>query len=633
MSSRIRFILLASIVVAASCVTGRADVIVSEIMYNPQGTDLDTTVTPHISREWVELYNTGSTAMNIGGWQFGDAQDNDWATAFPAGTMIGANQTLVVTGDATSFDKEWGSGINRIQVGNFPILANTPSPTNETAAIRNAAGVIEDAVNFDQNFNQPSGWPKINGDDGQSIFLLPQGLSSTGNDIGSNWKPSMLSVYGAKFKNADGENHGSPGYVGTVAQTPFTPSPDAAWSMVIMPDTQNYVKWADYQSILTGTTTWIRDNRDAYKIQAVLQEGDIVNNDNTNNPTSGDQVSTQQWQAARTSFSVLNGYVPYIMAAGNHDFGTTNAQNRDTMINNYFHPSDNPLTDPAQGGILKGEMNDGDISNAYYAFTAPDGRKMLIFSLEWEPRPAVVTWANQIAALPQYADYTASLLTHNYLESNGARSTTTNVAGDASGETLWQNLIKPNSNFEMVFNGHFGGDGVANLASTDNAGKKVEQMFLNTQFETMGGDGWIRLVEFLNDGKTVRIRTYSPYLDLYRTGSDYDFTFQLTTLPNVPGDYNDDGEVDTADYILWRKSDGSTTQLAADGNGDGLVSNRDYYYWRQYFGDSRTAAAGTSLAAVPEPTCAFLSLMLGCICFSLHLRRRAPCSISFWSRG
>ena len=77
-------------------------------------------------------------AVDLSGWQFGDSQDGQWATAFPAGTTLGANQTLVVTGDSTSFDLEWGTGINRIQVGSFPTFANDPSPTNETAAIRNA---------------------------------------------------------------------------------------------------------------------------------------------------------------------------------------------------------------------------------------------------------------------------------------------------------------------------------------------------------------------------------------------------------------------------------------------------------------------------------------------------------------
>src|SRR6185436_21032332 len=106
------------------------------------------------------------------------------------------------------------------------------------------------------------------------------------------------------------------------------------------------------------------------------------------------------------------------------------------------------------------------------------------FSLEFQPRPATVAWANSIAGQAQYADYTAVLLTHDYLGSNSVRSTSTNVAADYSGQELWDGLIKTNPNFEMVFNGHFGGDGEGYLESTNNAGEKVFQMFFNTQFET-----------------------------------------------------------------------------------------------------------------------------------------------------
>jgi len=602
-SSLIRWMMFAA-VIAGAAPTLRAEIIISEIMYNPAGTDLDTSVTPNISREWVELYNTGASAVDISGWQFGDSQDGDWASAFPAGTTIGPSQALVVTGDTTYFDAEWGTGINRIQVTGFPILANSPSPTNETASIRNAAGVIQDSVNFDQNFKAVNGWPKTDGySNGHTIFLLPQGLSATGNNSGANWKPAVWGAYGAKFRDSDGENHGSPGFVDIVPQAPFQPSPDAAWSMVYMPDTQNYVKWAEYQSLLPQITTWVKNHKTDFKIQLVVQGGDIVNNNNTTNPpispSSGDQSSAQQWAAAQAGMFVLNGELPYIMAAGNHDFGFTNADNRQTQINTYFKPTDNPLVDPAQGGILKGLMTPGEIQNAYYAFTAPDGRKMLIFSLEWEPRPAVVAWANQIAALPQYADYTATLLTHNYLQANSTRSTSTNVAGDASGQGLWDGLIKTHDNFEMTLNGHFGGDGVGYLQSTNNFGHSVQQMFFNTQFETMGGNGWIRILEFLQDGRTVRVRDYSPLLDMYRTDPAHSFLFQLSQLPGLAGDFNRDGKVDGADYVVWRRTTGQAGFLAADANGDHIVDHLDYQIWRQAFGVVGSGAGQT--AAVPEP--------------------------------
>jgi hypothetical protein len=626
-----RLVLLLSTVAMAAICPVRAEVIITEIMYNADGADQSGS----INREWAEIYNTGATAVNIGGWQFGDANDNQWASAFPAGTIIQPGQALVVTGDAASFDLEWGAGINRVQVSSFPPLANSPSTNVERPAIRNGSGQIVDAVQYNENFSAPvDPWPMIDdGSNGHSIFAVPQGLSAAANDLGRYWKPSVRGVYGGQYRSADGENYGSPGFVETVPQAPFAPSPNAAWSMVILPDTQNYVKWDYYQPLLPKITEWMRDNRDAYKIQVVLQEGDIVNNNDTNNPTSGNQTSSQQWPAAQDGMFVLNGHLPYIMAAGNHDFGFTNADNRDTMVNNYFKPSDNPLNDPAQGGILKGTMVADDITNAYYAFTAPDSRKMLIFSLEWEPRPATVAWANQIAALPQYADHTAVLLTHNYLQANDTRSTATNVAADYSGDELWQGLVKTNQNFQLAFNGHFGGDGEGYLASTNNAGKAVHQMFFNTQFETMGGNGWIRLVEFLDDGQTVRVRTYSPLLDLYRTTPEYDFQFQLAPIPPVPGDYNGNRVVDAGDYLLWRKTFGSRANLAADGNGDGVVTEADYLYWRQRFGNPFTPAAGLSLAAVPENSTWLYLCVATAGYFALTLRRTNRIPLSLWERA
>lgn len=599
------------------------DILITEIMYNPGGSDSSTTA-PTFNKEWVELYNATSQAIDISGWSFGDSQDNQWASAFPANTILGAHQALVVTGDAATFDAEWGAGINRIQVSTFPNLANSPSFPDETPTIRNTSGVYVDSVAYDD----VNGWPRINGTNGASIYVVPEGLSAAGNNTGTNWKPSAWGKDGAVFASYGGEDdHGSPGYVATVSQAPFTPSPDAAWSMVLMPDTQNYVKASGEKGVLTNTTQWIRDNRDAFKIKVVLHEGDIVNNNNTTNPavspSSGNQDSTQQWQNARASMSVLDGQVPYIMAAGNHDFGFLNSENRETQINTYFKATDNPLNDPAQGGILKGLKTPGEIQNAYYSFTAPDGRKMLIFSLEWEPRPATVAWANQIAALPQFADHTAVLLTHAYLLADNSRYTASKVAEDYAGSELWTGLVRQHENFEMVVNGHFGGDGQGYLQSTALAGNQVNQLFFNTQFETQGGNGWIQLVEFLQDGKTVRVRTYSPYLNQMRPHPELAFEFQMSPMTFLAGDYNRDGRVDGADYLVWRDTPtGSTGRFAADGNGDGVVNQLDYNYWRFRYGNAGFGSGAGGLVEVPESSTVLLLLVAASVISAASERRR-----------
>jgi hypothetical protein len=572
-----------------------AQVIISEIMYNPAGSDTGT----GFNKEWFELYNTGATAVDLTGWAVGDSQDNNWASPFPFGTSIAPGAALVVTGDAANFDAQWGTGINRIQVNSFPALANTPSPTNERAAVRDAFGVVRDSVNFDQD----NGWARIDGTQGATLSLRPEGLSVAENDIGANWLPSAWGVYGIKLGEFtsgefDGEiNHGSPGYVETVPQAPFAPSPDAAWSIAVIPDSQNYVKSSIHAAKFNQQTEWIRDNREAYRIQLVMQEGDLVNNNRTDNPSSGDQTSTQQWVNAKASMSVLNGELPYIIAAGNHDFGTTDSQDRQTYYNDYIKATDNPLIDPAQGGMLKGVMTPGELQNAYFDFVAPDGRKMLVINLEWEPRPDTVAWANTIAALPEYADHTAILLTHAYIEGKNVRYANSRIPEDASGSELWTELVRDNPNFEMTFNGHFGGDG-SGLLSSAASGHTVHQMFFNTQFETQGGNGWIRIVEFLEDGETVRVRTYSPLLGIERTDPQWSFEFKISSLPDnsVTGDYNGDGVVDAGDYSLWRDTLGSTVNLAADGDGNGMVNQLDYNIWAANYG-----AQPTSTLQTPEP--------------------------------
>ena len=77
-----------------------------------------------------------------------------------------------------------------------------------------------------------------------------------------------------------------------------------------------------------------------------------------------------------------------------------------------------------------------------------------------------------------------------------------------------------------------------------------------------------------------------------------------------PGDYNDDGTVDAADYVVWRNTLGQTVPnygqsnaalgTGADGDGDGVITDADYDVWRARFGET---ASGASLpaAGVPEP--------------------------------
>ena len=72
---------------------------------------------------------------------------------------------------------------------------------------------------------------------------------------------------------------------------------------------------------------------------------------------------------------------------------------------------------------------------------------------------------------------------------------------------------------------------VAYREDNNSAGKSVAQMMFNVQilgggWEGNGGDGWLRILEFMPDGQTIKVRTYSPLFGIspttrqfaYRTG-------------------------------------------------------------------------------------------------------------------
>jgi hypothetical protein len=67
----------------------------------------------------------------------------------------------------------------------------------------------------------------------------------------------------------------------------------------------------------------------------------------------------------------------------------------------------------------------------------------------------------------------------------------------------------------------------------------------------------------------------------------------------IAGDFNNDGNVDAADFAVWKTTYGSRVDLRADANVDLIVDTADYTIWRNAF----TAEMNEPplVEAVPEP--------------------------------
>lgn len=95
---------------------------------------------------------------------------------------------------------------------------------------------------------------------------------------------------------------------------------------------------------------------------------------------------------------------------------------------------------------------------------------------------------------------------------------------------------------------------------------------------------------------TIRVKSTNTKLEIFGTttsgfGGVRLNAFSLSAVSAaLPGDYNENGIVDGADYIMWRNAPGSF-----GGTPDG------YNTWRANFGASSGSGAGVSPSMVPEP--------------------------------
>jgi hypothetical protein len=90
-----------------------------------------------------------------------------------------------------------------------------------------------------------------------------------------------------------------------------------------------------------------------------------------------------------------------------------------------------------------------------------------------------------------------------------------------------------------------------------------------------------------------------------------EFVVNGSPVAGLTGDYNSNGSVDAADYVLWRNNVGTTTTLPNDLIG-GTIGAPQYNQWRSHFGMTGAGGGAALGSAVPEPPTLCL-FALGCL--------------------
>ena len=168
----------------ATSSTGTGDsVIITEIMYNPEGTDAN--------HEWIELYNNDTKAINITGWKFYESGTNHTLTLAKGNMTIPVGGYAIIANNATMFLIDHPA-CNCTVIDSSFSLNNT---VGEYIALRNATlDVIDDvtyepiaADDFTLELNASGGWEeskRVGGTPCQPNSVLP---------------PTSFMVYGYVF--------------------------------------------------------------------------------------------------------------------------------------------------------------------------------------------------------------------------------------------------------------------------------------------------------------------------------------------------------------------------------------------------------------------------------------------------
>jgi hypothetical protein len=100
----------------------------------------------------------------------------------------------------------------------------------------------------------------------------------------------------------------------------------------------------------------------------------------------------------------------------------------------------------------------------------------------------------------------------------------------------------------------------------------------------------------------------------------------LTVLEPLPGDFNGDMTVTSADLAVWQEAFGEANPGQADANGDGVADGHDFLLWQRWLG---TSAEESAAGAVPEPNTGLIviaSLALAPV-FCMQRGRRRRCDM------
>lgn len=289
------------------------------------------------------------------------------------------------------------------------------------------------------------------------------------------------------------------------------------FTVVGLPDTQNYTWITNIPDIFTKQTQWVLDNKETLNIKFLTHLGDIVDS----------ATNTSQWSRATSAMDLLNNQLPYGVCTGNHDLA-----NGSTHYLDRFGPTQPRWIDPATGQVYSWYQGTSPRGYSSYQVINVNGRDYMFLHIDCDCPDSDMAWAATV--LSQHPRTVTMLTTHDYLAETGASSSSGSGTGqrgrvnwptgyisvgpDRNNVTdIWNTLVKPFNQVYMVICGH--NFAQYNVEDTNAAGNTVHQVIADYQTLPNGGNGFLRIMEFRPSQNQIYNTTYSPSLGRYMSNT------------------------------------------------------------------------------------------------------------------
>lgn len=298
---------------------------------------------------------------------------------------------------------------------------------------------------------------------------------------------------------------------GSVRAGELPGAPAGAFSIVIIPDTQQYQEQSASRDSVTNATfetwtDWIAANITRQRIVFVSHVGDIV-----------DKNQRDQWAVARRCMDKLHGKVPYGITVGNHDMVPRSG---DSSLFQDVFPKSRFENFDWYGGCFTGHSGkpaiSGNNANSCQLFSAA-GMNFVALQLECNAPDDVLAWAD--AMLKKHADRRAIITTHmdlgpldkpkksrDYFDAPKGRMRWKKCHGRRgnTSQQMWDKCLGNHKNVFMICCGDQSRTQALHQSVTGKQGNVVHELL--SDYRKAG----VRVMRFLPSANKIEVRTWDP---------------------------------------------------------------------------------------------------------------------------